>query len=202
MLQRYLYACNLAQEHVDFARRHDAWRAVFASILKHPPARQFAQHRARDRNTRAAKFFLDILAALGTELQRHRVALDLNVRLQHRGRAARAVLFGIALAARADRAAGDELDHRGERELACRLRDAEMLAHHAADARHRLDQALQALCLAPLAHLLPVGVITILQPPGGIAPDRLDVRTGIGGVPHRLIGRRHREALEPRARQL
>src|SRR5262249_60738351 len=63
-------------------------------------------------------------------------------------------------------------------------------------------QPLTALRLSALAPLLPVRVIAVLQPPRGIAPDRLDMRARIGRVEHVLIGRRHREALEPGARDL
>ena len=77
-----------------------------------------------------------------------------------------------------------------------------MLVHCAADARQRFDQALQALRLAALAHLLPFGMVAVLQASGGIAADRLDVRARVRGVEHVLIGRRHREPLQPRARDL
>jgi hypothetical protein len=77
-----------------------------------------------------------------------------------------------------------------------------VLVHRAANAWERFDQALQPLRLAPLAYLLPLGMITVLQPPRCITPDRLDVRARIRGVEHVLIGRRHGEPLQSRTRDL
>jgi len=45
--------------------------------------------------------------------------------------------------------------------------------------------------LALLADLLPIGMITILQPARGIAPDRLQMGVRIGRIAHLAIRRRH-----------
>ena len=81
----------------------------------------FEQHVDRAGDARAMEFLLDRLAALGAEFQRDRRAAHRDVRLEQGRGAARAVCLGVALAAGADRAARDQLDHRGKRKLARRL---------------------------------------------------------------------------------
>ena len=73
---------------------------------------------------------------------------------------------------------------------------AEMLTDAAADARQSLHQPGEALRLAGLAHLLPFGVITILQPARGIAADRLQMGGGILRVQHSGT-RGHRQPCQP-----
>jgi hypothetical protein len=46
------------------------------------------------------------------------------------------------------------------------------------DLRQHLHETGKAPCLGPL----PIGMIAVLQASGGVAPDRLNVRPGIGGV--------------------
>jgi hypothetical protein len=103
----------------------------------------------------------------------------------------------MALAARPDGAARDQLDHRREREFARGLGAGEMLADAAMDARQHVGKPGQAPRLAHLAHLLPFRMVPVLQPAGGIAADRLQVRTRILGVEHVGIGGRHSQAGEP-----
>jgi hypothetical protein len=103
----------------------------------------------------------------------------------------------ILLAARTYGAARDEIDDSREREGAGRLAGAEMTGDAAPDLRQHFRKTGETPRLAHLAHPLPVGMIAVLQASGGVAPDRLDVRTRIGGVEHVHIGRRHRERGKP-----
>ena len=70
---------------------------------------------------------------------------------------------------------------------------AEMLAGAAPNMRKHLRKAREPARLARLADLLPVAMIAILQPPGGVPPDRLDVSGRIGGKKHVCVGGRHGE---------
>ena len=101
------------------------------------------------------------------------------------------------LAARTYGAARDEIDDSREREGAGRLAGAEMPGDAAPDLRQHFCKTGETPRLAHLAHPLPVGMIAVLQASGGVAPDRLDVRTRIGGVERVRIGRRHRERGKP-----
>ncbi len=49
---------------------------------------------------------------------------------------------------------------------------------------------------AQLAHMVPVRVIPVLQAPGGVAPDGLEMGGRIRRVKHVLVSRRHRQASE------
>ena len=70
-----------------------------------------------------------------------------------------------------------------------------MLRNGAADFRQHLDEIVQMRRLARLTHLLPIGMVAVLQAPGRVAPDGLDVRARIGRVVDVLIGRRHGEVI-------
>ena len=72
-----------------------------------------------------------------------------------------------------------------------------MLGDAAADARQHVREPREAARLADLAHLLPVRMIAVLQPAGGIAPDGLQMRGRILRVQHVGVGRRHGEARQP-----
>src|SRR3984957_13656314 len=66
-----------------------------------------------------------------------------------------------------------------------------MLAGAATDGRQRFGEAREAAGFACFAHPLPFGMIAILQPPGSIAPDGLDVSHRVGRIEHVVIGRWH-----------
>ena len=66
------------------------------------------------------------------------------------------------------------------------------------DLRQRLRETGEPARLAHLTHHpLPIGMIAVLQASRGVAPDRLDVRPGIGGVQYVHVRRRHRERGKP-----
>jgi hypothetical protein len=90
----------------------------------------------------------------------------------------------------------DQLDHGRERELARRLFAAQMLSDVAPDFWQRGDELRQPVRLAMLADLLPVGMITILQPARGIDPHRLQMRGRVHRIAHLAIGRRHRHRMQ------
>jgi hypothetical protein len=57
-----------------------------------------------------------------------------------------------------------------------------VLVDAAADVRQNFRHSGKPARLARFAHALPIGVIAILQAPGGVAADRLDVSVRLGGV--------------------
>ena len=65
-----------------------------------------------------------------------------------------------------------------------------MLADAAPNLRQRFGKPREPARFARFAHALPIGMIAVLQAPGGIAPDGLDVRARIGSIEHVRIGRR------------
>src|ERR1700753_847988 len=68
-----------------------------------------------------------------------------------------------------------------------------MLADAAPDLGQHLGEFGKAAGFARFTNALPVGMIAILQPAGGIAADGLDVSLGIGGIKDVFIGGRNRE---------
>ena len=54
------------------------------------------------------------------------------------------------------------------------------------------DELLQAMRLALLADLFPIGVVAVLQPAGRIEADGLQMRGRIRRIAHVPVGRRHR----------
>src|SRR3954451_16233721 len=66
----------------------------------------------------------------------------------------------------------------------------------AADFGKRIDQPGQAMSLALLADLLPVRMVTILQPARGVAADRLEMRIRVRRIAHFGVGRRHRHRVQ------
>ena len=84
-------------------------RAVFAAILKEAAARQSPEHGDRGRKPRRMHLLLDPLAAFGAEALTDGLAVDRDVRLEQRRRAARAAQPRILLAARTYGAARDEI---------------------------------------------------------------------------------------------
>jgi hypothetical protein len=67
----------------------------------------------------------------------------------------------------------------------------------APDLRQDFSEMSKAPRLARLAHPLPIGMISVLQTPGSVAPGSLNVRPGIGGVQHVHVGGWHCERREP-----
>ena len=191
ILERNVHAGDLAQKRVDLVRGDVAHVAARGAILEQAAARQLPQQRDRGRKARRADLLDGGLAALGAKRQRDALAVDGDVRLQQRGRAARAAQARIAFGARPDGAARHQLDHRSRGEFARRRVAGEMLGDAAADARQHVGEPRQTPRLANLAHLLPVGMIAVLQPAGGVAPDGLQMR---GRDPARRARRRRRAA--------
>src|SRR5262249_29162771 len=70
----------------------------------------------------------------------------------------------------------------------------EMLGDAAADAGQHFYEPHEAPCLAQLAHFLPLGMIAVLQAPGGVLSDRLQVRGWILRATDVDVSGRHREA--------
>jgi hypothetical protein len=73
---------------------------------------------------------------------------------------------------------------------------AQVLTDAAPDGRQSLGQPGEPARLAELAHPLPLGVVAILQPTGGVAPDCLNVCPWVFSVEHTFVSRRHRQRRE------
>ena len=197
ILQRNLDAGNLAQESVDRRGRDGADRAGGVAVLEHAPTRQHAQNANGAHEFRRVAFLAHGLAALGLEGQHKTVVVQHDVGLEQRGGAAGAVELGVGFVAGTDRGARDQLDHRRQREFARRLVTGQMRGDVAANLRQRADQLGETVGLAMLAHLLPIGMVAVLQPAGSIDADCLQVRIRVGRVAHVAVGRRHRHPVEP-----
>ena len=165
--------------------------------MEHPLARQAAQDADGAHQLGGIAFLAHDLAALALEGQHDAIVFQRDIRLQKRGGAAGAVETGVGFIARTDRGARDQFDHRRKREFAGRGVALEVLRDVAANFRKRRDQPRQPVGLAVFADLFPVGMIAILQPPRGIAADRLQMRVGIGRIADIGIGRGHRHRVEP-----
>ena len=170
---------------------------IGVAILEHALARHGLQDADRAHELRRVAFLAHGLAALGLEGQHDAVVFQRDVGLQKRGGAAGAVEPRIGFIAGTDRGACDQLDHGRQRELPRRLVAGEMHGDVAPDLRKRRDEPGQAMRLALLAHLFPIGVIAVLQPAGGVDADRLQMRIGVGRIAHLAIGRRHRHPVQP-----
>jgi hypothetical protein len=97
-------------------------RRIFSGVwLEEAAAGQLPEHGDRGRKPRRMHLLLDPLAAFGAEAQTNGLAVDRDVRLEQRRRAARAAQPRILLAARTYGAARDEIDDSREREGAGRL---------------------------------------------------------------------------------
>jgi hypothetical protein len=173
-------------------------RAPGVAVLEEPPARQRHQRRDRTMQARVAHFLRHRLAALGLEAQRHDTVGERHVRLEQCRGAARAVLARILFATGADGGEADQLDDcRRDERLIDRL-GLQRLGDGALDVGQRLGEPGEPPRLQRLAHLGPSRVVAILQAPGSIGADRLQVRRRIGGIAHVGIGRRHCQRLQPR----
>ena len=197
ILERDVHAGDLAQKPVDLVRGDIAHLAARGAILEQPASRQLPQQRDRGGKARRGDLLDGGLAALGAKRQGDALAVDGDVRLQQGGRAAGAAQARIAFGSRPDGAARHQLDHRGRGEFARRRIAGEMLGDAAADARQHVGEPRQAPRLANLAHLFPIGMIAVLQPAGGIAPDGLQVRGRVLRVEHVGVGGRHGETRQP-----
>ena len=197
ILQRNLHARDLAQETVDLVRaRRDAAPPSSPRYWNRRLPGNFASTSIAPATAAGSGIPFRRLAALGAEFQRDGRAIDRDVRLEQRRGAARAARLRIALAARTDGAARDELDHRRERELARRLGGAEMLSTLR---RMRGSASTRRAGGAPCASRAPS---PNPDDSGTAGARRHRARSPgcarrIGGVEHVLIGRRHRERSKP-----
>ena len=71
-----------------------------------------------------------------------------------------------------------------------------MLADAPANLRQCIREPSQPAGFAQLAHVVPLRVIPVLQAPGGVAPDGLEMGGRIRRVEHVLVSRRHGQASE------
>ena len=71
-----------------------------------------------------------------------------------------------------------------------------MLADAPANLGQRIGEPSEPPGFAHFAHVVPLRVIPVLQAPGGVAPDGLEMGSRIRRVEHVLVSRRHGQASE------
>jgi hypothetical protein len=113
-----------------------------------------------------------------------------------------AIGAGIDLVADTDMAAIDDRSGTGERLAARQVPVLEIGGDSLAQLRKGGDHVAEALELAALAHLIPVGMVAMLDTAGIVAPRCLKMGARIGGYADVLIGRRNRQRTDAGERLL
>ena len=93
--------------------------------------------------------------------------------------------------------AGDELNDCRGGKFPGPMIGRKIVADTPSTQRQCIRQPREPAGLAALAHVLPLRMVAVLQPAGGVAPDGLEMCGRVGGVEHVPIGRRYRQASEP-----
>lgn len=163
------------------------------SVLEEASSGQREQTSASTREHPVADFARDHLGAFAPEAEPHEIALHLHVGLQKGGCPAGSAFTRVGIAAGPQRCFRDEVDDRGGDLSAIALGRSQASANGATDGGKRLGETLQLPGLEALSNPKPVGMVSVLEPTGGILPECLQVHRRVGRVADVGIGRRHGE---------
>ncbi|MNL03481.1 hypothetical protein D3C87_1240200 [compost metagenome] len=140
--------------------------------------------------------------ALARELEAQAAAAHRHVAPVQRGQPIGAILPRVAQRADAHEGGVQQCDHSSEDLLARHAVARQVAGQPPTQARQRMPEGHQAGVLVGVAQRGPVRVIEVLLAAARIAARGLEMPSGIGADPYRLVGRRNRQGLDARERGL